>query len=360
MTIDRALIEMDPWSEGPPEKLLGLMPAAFWKEHRAVPVERRDGALVIAAAGVLPAETISQVRRTTFHDVRPVAAAEDEIDLWLAVTSGERSWEEALAASVISLIRGIGFGARPGELPAMPTRDTDVETIARAFELAEDAAVEVLALRARLPQIRLGRYPRPPYLAAVLESATAKELRVAPVAVHRGIAVLATPRVPGPAARAAARRDRPRPADRALRADDLRHGIRADVPEGRDGPGRAHGGGRLRAPAADGRGADDAPRRARPDLPPQRGEPPPGGAAPRIRAAGAGRRGDRPPRRPSARSRRRADRSRPRCRRARGPGPLARAPVRPAREGGPRAARRHRSAPRRRRGRGHPPRHRQR
>jgi hypothetical protein len=34
--------------------------------------------------------------------------------------------------------------------------------------------------------------------------------------------------------------------------------------------------------------------------------------------------------------------------------------VRPAREGGPRAARRHRSAPRRRRGRGHPPRHRQR
>ncbi len=198
----RDLVGLDPWGEGPPATLLALMPAAFWKEHRALPVERRNGSLVIATSQVLSSEALAQVRTTTFHDPLQVAAADDEIELWLAVALGERTWEAALAASIISLIRAVGLGAKPGSLAQMPTRDTDVETIARAFEIAEDPAVEVLALRARLPQIRIARYPRPPYLGAVLGGATAKELRVVPVAVHRGLAVLATPRVPGPAARA--------------------------------------------------------------------------------------------------------------------------------------------------------------
>lgn len=198
---ERELVGMDPWSGGPPVKLIALMPSAFWKEHRALPVARRDGALLIASAAPLDTGPIARIRRTTFHDVRPVGAADDEIAFWISILLDGVAWEEALSEATISLIRAVGLGAKPGALPPMPTYDTDVETVARAFDLAEDAAVEVLALRARLPQIRLGRYPRPPYLSALVDGATAKELRVVPVAVHRGLAVVATPRVPGPAAR---------------------------------------------------------------------------------------------------------------------------------------------------------------
>ncbi|MDE3193250.1 MAG: glycosyltransferase [Chloroflexota bacterium] len=199
----RRLAAFDPWHEDPPAEILGALPASFWREQRALPLGFEDGAVLLGAAHPIGDAAASRVRSATYRDVRRVVVADDEMEAWLEVSLGDASWEQALVSSLQSLIRAIGLAARRQvSVFAMPGRSTDVETIARAFDIGEDAAVEVLALRARLPQIRLERYKRPPYLSAILPSAAARELRLVPVAAHRGLVVVATPRVPGPAARA--------------------------------------------------------------------------------------------------------------------------------------------------------------
>ncbi len=178
------------------------MPIAFWREHRVLPITIQADALVVVSPDPLSGEVTSEIRAATYREVCRAVAADDEVEFWLSVTLGERTWERALARSIHTLIRQVGLTSPPEpELPAMPARDVDVETIASAFGLAEDAAVEVLALRARLPQIRLARYKCPAYLSAILPASLAQELRVVPVLAHKGLVVVATPRVPGLAAR---------------------------------------------------------------------------------------------------------------------------------------------------------------
>ncbi len=199
----RRLAAFDPWHEAPPSEVLGALPLSFWREHRALPLGFEDGAILLAGAVPLDDAVASRVRRATYREVRRVLVADDEMEAWLQVSLGECSWEQALVSSLQSVIRAIGLAARRQvSVFAMPGHDTDVEIVARAFDIGEDAAVEVLSLRARRPQIRIARYKRPPYLSAMLAASSARELRVVPVAAHRGVAVVATPRVPGPAARA--------------------------------------------------------------------------------------------------------------------------------------------------------------
>ena len=197
------LAAFDPWHEPPPAEILDALPLSFWREHRVLPLGLEDGAVLLAAAAPIADAVASRVRSATYRDVRRVLVADDEMDAWLQVSLGESTWEQALVSSLQSLIRAIGLASRRQvSVFAMPGHNTDVEVVARAFDIGEDAAVEVLALRARCPQIRLSRYKRPPYLSTVLPAATARELRIVPVVAHRGLVVVATPRVPGPAARA--------------------------------------------------------------------------------------------------------------------------------------------------------------
>ncbi len=202
MSIRTSTIALDPWNAGPSRALLGTMPASFWRTHRVLPVASDGDALVVVSATPLSTAAVAEIRAATYREVRPAAAAADEIGMWLSVALGELTWEQAVARSIHALIREIGLASgREPELPSSPEHDMDVEAIASGFELAEDAAVEVMALAARLPRIRLARYPRPAYLAAVLPVDLARELRAVPVLVHTGTVVIATPRVPGPAAR---------------------------------------------------------------------------------------------------------------------------------------------------------------
>lgn len=197
-----ALFPLDPWRAEPPPGLLRLMPLDFWRAQRMLPVATDGDALLVASSAAIPGPVEAEIRGATYREVRRVAAAQDETELLLAVALDGEAWENALARSIHALIREVGL-ASPAEavLPALPGRDLDVELVASAFEISEDAAVEILALRARLPWIRLARYTRPAYLSAVIPPDVARDLRVVPVLAHHGLVVIATPRVPGLATR---------------------------------------------------------------------------------------------------------------------------------------------------------------
>ncbi len=197
-----AVVPLDPWQAGPSPGLLRLMPPEFWKAQRMLPVATDGDALLVVSPAPIPGDVAAEIRAATYREVRRAAAAQDETELWLAVTLGGETWEHALARSIHTLIREVGLASPPEpELPSLPGRDVGVELVASAFELAEDAAVEILALRARLPWIRLARYTRPAYLSAIVPPDVARELRIVPVLAHRGLVLVATPRVPGLALR---------------------------------------------------------------------------------------------------------------------------------------------------------------
>lgn len=194
---------LDPWGGGPPADLIRLVAPATWREHAALPVGIEGGALTIAAVGRAHPALIDELRSVSYREVRVAAAPGDHVQLWLEVGIDGRPWEEAVTALLARTISALGLHARTdARLPEAPGRVTPVADVAAAFELSEATAVEVLALCARMPQARLERYVVGAHLAHVLPAVTAEALRVVPLMIRPGLAVIATPAALGAASRA--------------------------------------------------------------------------------------------------------------------------------------------------------------
>ena len=202
---------LTPWSAPPPAHLVALAPREFWQRHALLPVREvtRGGSAVLVVASprttLLP-DVRKQLERLCGRPAQVVPAPTDAVAFWLAVVGGERRWPEAFADSVAAMLVSLGLAESLEGAPAARVHldgdSLDVEQVQAAFALAEDVAVEALALQAHLPHLRLERYECSAYLAALLPRELAVELAVVPVAARRGVVVLASPRVHDTRARA--------------------------------------------------------------------------------------------------------------------------------------------------------------
>jgi cellulose synthase/poly-beta-1,6-N-acetylglucosamine synthase-like glycosyltransferase len=202
---------LSPWGSPPPSHLLALAPLDFWSQHQVLPLreESRGGndlLLVASAQAALSPRAHQELERQCGRLVQVIPAPADEVCFWLEVLSGERTWPEAFADAVAAALVSLGLvDDRVGAAAARVHLGGDnlgVAQVQAAFGLAEDVAVEVLALQAHLPHVRLERYRPPVQLAALLSRDTATPLAVAPLAARRGVVVLASPLVHGSKARA--------------------------------------------------------------------------------------------------------------------------------------------------------------
>ncbi|MBI3980282.1 MAG: glycosyltransferase [Chloroflexi bacterium] len=196
MTVPPAFVSLDPWIEPPDPRLLALASAELWRRHRALPIRLDAEGLLLAAGADLDAAELDAIRAATGQPIRVVAGAEDEIAYWLDVLLGGRPRGDVMADSLLHLLDQLGLEvSRRGALPDDAGEALSVEQVMAAFGLAEDVAVEVLALRARLPQVQIHRYTLGPHLAGLLPRADADRWQIVPIAARPGLAVLASPQV---------------------------------------------------------------------------------------------------------------------------------------------------------------------
>ncbi|HEX6510695.1 MAG TPA: hypothetical protein VF157_00225, partial [Chloroflexota bacterium] len=189
---------LHPWAPPRLDRQTALVPSSFWLDHHILPlrVERVDGrqALVVAAASadVDPA-VLLQLRSLVRLPVRVAPAAADDVEFWLDVLFRGETWRDAVGRSLLETLE-------LGRRSSTPLGgDVGVGDITAAFGLPEDMAVEVLALRARLPQVRLEKCAIPCGLVGPLIARwTVEELQVVPAVLRRGFLLLASPRVQQP------------------------------------------------------------------------------------------------------------------------------------------------------------------
>ena len=191
--------KLDPWS--PPEageEAAGVAPS-FWLTHHLLPLrlERRAErqVLVVAAeAADVDPQVLLELRRLVLMPVRIVPAAADDVAFWLDVLYRGRNWLDAVRTSLTQtlefsgrLVTGAGWSAG---------NHVSVSDVAALFALTEDVALEALALRARLPYVRLARYALSgSYASQLLSRELARRHQALPFLVRRGTVVLASPRV---------------------------------------------------------------------------------------------------------------------------------------------------------------------
>ena len=192
-------VPLDPWTQRPDRRLLTLAPADFWRRYDALPLRLDEQGLLVAAASQLDHQALRGLRTATRQRVRLVSGARDEITFWLNVLEGRRSWAEALSDGLAELFEQLGLAPAADRAALLDTAQEAlaVEHVVAGFGLAEDTAVEVLALRARLPWVRLERYRPASYLTGLLPRPDAWIMRVVPLVARGGLVVLASPQVLG-------------------------------------------------------------------------------------------------------------------------------------------------------------------
>jgi cellulose synthase/poly-beta-1,6-N-acetylglucosamine synthase-like glycosyltransferase len=197
-------ISLAPWSPPPARQVFDAVGASFWTNHQLLPlveVETATGELLVVASAraEVPDAVVDELRLRCREPVRLVAAGSDQVSFWLEVFAAVRTWPSALAEREADLLASLDLYAHADGRARAPTDLTGdslgVDQVQDAFGLTLDTALETLALAARLPQIRLERYALGAHLSPFLPAETAATLAVVPVVVHKGVVILASPRV---------------------------------------------------------------------------------------------------------------------------------------------------------------------
>ncbi len=187
---------LHPWADPPDGELLTLAPASWWQEHQALPVMLDQYGLLVATAAPPGDSVVAELQRYTHHPVETVSAAPDEVAFWLDVLQARLTWAEAVARGLAALFNEMGLHViqeRP--LRGASGQSLSVEQVMDAFGLTEDVAMDGLALQARLPQLRPEKYAISEVNAALLPREIAASLRVVPLVVRPGMAIVAGPQV---------------------------------------------------------------------------------------------------------------------------------------------------------------------
>ena len=186
---------LHPWAPPDAGRLVDLAPKQFWIKHRLVPLRVSNGEFWVAAATAdVDPRVLLELREYLRLPIRVSPAAGDDVEFWVQVLFEGRAWHEALAESLKNTLE---FRAAQVSAGWTIGRDVSVEDIQGAFGLAEELALETLALRAHLPQVRLQRYAVVSgHVGPLLSKDMAQQLQVVPVVVRRGFVLLASPRVP--------------------------------------------------------------------------------------------------------------------------------------------------------------------
>ena len=186
---------LHPWAPPHAGRVVDLVPREFWIRHQLVPVRMERGELVVAAgsADVDPA-ILLRLREYVRRPVRVAPAADEDVRFWVEVLFQGRDWQEALAES---LTGSLEFATGQTSVHWADGRDVSVEDVEGSFGLSQPLALEALALRAGIPQVRLEHYALVSgHVGPLLSRATAEELRMVPAIVRRGFVLMASPHVP--------------------------------------------------------------------------------------------------------------------------------------------------------------------
>ncbi|MBI2756015.1 MAG: glycosyltransferase [Chloroflexi bacterium] len=198
VALERRFVPLDPWIDPPEPRLLAMADVEVWRRLHAVPLRFDGQGLWVAAGEAATPATAAELQARTGQRVHLEYAARDEVDFWIDVLSGRRTWTAALVDSLGELLKRLHLQAvQESPLSEDSEGALPVASIMRAFGLTEGVATEVLALRARRPQVRLGRYAANPVLGEILPHEAAEAWQVAPLAAWRGTLLLASPGMPG-------------------------------------------------------------------------------------------------------------------------------------------------------------------
>ena len=156
-----------PWSPRPAQRLLDMAPKEFWLSNRMLPVGLEGGPMdevvVVATADLhMPARVLRDTQTHCRRPVRLVLAASDEMQFWLNVVLLDQTWSQALTDAVAITLSSLGTETHPVSVAAtkgeLQADSLSVGQVMDSLGLAEPIALEILALCARIPQVRPDHY----------------------------------------------------------------------------------------------------------------------------------------------------------------------------------------------------------